>query len=71
MLVLGDVLTGGTDLSTETGKVSNTTRLQSEASCYLKISTIQCHKTLVISVDLPQVKTEEKRLPSLLFCHGK
>ena len=43
VLILGDVLAGETEISTETGKVSNTTRLQSEAPCYLKVSTIQCY----------------------------
>ena len=33
VLDVGDVLAGGTDISDKTGKVSNTTRLQSEASC--------------------------------------
>ena len=40
VLVLGEVLA---DISTVTGKVSNTTRLQSEASCYLIVSIIQCY----------------------------
>ena len=43
VLVLGDVL-GRTDISAETGKVSNTTRLWSEVSCYLKVSTLQYYR---------------------------
>ena len=67
MLVLEEVLAEGTDISTESGKVSNTTLLQSEAPCFLEVSIL----VMVVSADLRQVKTEEKRPPSLSFYHGK